>query len=232
MSERLSESSRIETSTDPEVSELLEFLDLYNEAQRLLGRIVEAGPGVDPFTVGVWRGKLQRVMQQLGLDPDDPDSFNKLEMIKVELDNRALHPQPRLDVPEVGFFSARIKDIIAEYEQLGAPDAPDWAQDTVATLGDVANYSYTQWREVESRKGAGHDVAEYIHGVARVMTDPLAYRVIFKDIPHHSIDRPTITTDWAVMNGRHRSLAARSLGQSFIDEARMNTWIKVDVKQP
>lgn len=230
MTERLSGGGNIEAATDLEVSELFEFLDLYDEAQRLLGLIIETGPGVDPFILGVWHGKLQKVLLQLGVDPDDPDAFSKLALIQAELDNRAVHPQPRLDVPEVGFFSGRIENIIAEYERFGAPDAPDWAQDGATTLSHVANYSYTSWREVKSRKGAGHSAAEYIHGIAKVMTDPIAYRLTFKEAPHPSVDRPTVATDWAVLNGRHRSLAARSLGQDFIEDAGMNNWVKVDVE--
>jgi hypothetical protein len=226
-------SGAAETRHDPEVDELLAFLDVYKRIQELTSWLVEASADADITLKGMKRGHLHRLMQQLGLDPDSPDAFVQLEGMKAGLSDRTLHPQPRLEVPEAGFFKARIKELIAEQEKYGNPAAPDAVEGT-ADLAGVAQYAHTDWASVQSRSGGKH-VSEWIHGVARIMADPVAYQAEFAGLGinagHRVADHMAVTDDWSIQNGRHRSLAARSLGEDYVLEAGMSQWIPVTVEQ-
>jgi hypothetical protein len=155
--------------------------------------------------------------------------------MRLALSDRTLHPKPRLDIPEPSFFKSRIKELIAEQYRYGAPDASDFAIDGIASLVDVAQYGFTDWANVQSRTGR-RDVSEWIHGVARIMADPVAYQAEFAglgiDAGHRSTDHLEVSYDWLIRNGRHRSLVARSLGHDFVREAGMSQWVPVIVEEP
>ena len=70
---------------DPEVTELLSFLETYNKIQEIMAWLVEASAGADPTVTAVRRAQLYRLMQQLGLDPENGAAFKQLENIKLGL---------------------------------------------------------------------------------------------------------------------------------------------------
>lgn len=219
-----------EVGRDPEVDKLLEFIDAYKQIQEIMTWLVEASPGADPALKGVRRAHLHRLMQQLGLDPESPDALNKLENTKAVLSDRARHPRPRVEVPGVRFFESRIKEIVAKDEQSSTLPTFSYAVDGVADLRDVTQHAHTDWRSVVSDCTG----ATWIHGVATVMADPVAYSAWFSELSidqaHRTPDHLTVGEDWSIQNGRHRSLAARCLGETFIDEANMSQWVKVEVE--
>ncbi|MBI1857126.1 hypothetical protein HY003_02770 [Candidatus Saccharibacteria bacterium] len=223
-----------EVRRDPEVDGLLEFLGVYGKIQEIMSWLVEASANADFTVKAVRRGHLQKLMQQLGLDPESPDSFTQLEDMKTGLTDRTLHPKPRIEVPEVGFFKSRIKELITEQQRYGNPTAFDYAVEGRADLAGVARYGHTDWANVQSRAGEKH-ISEWIHGVARIMADPVAYHAEFAglgiDSGHRAADHLEIAEDWSIQNGRHRSLATRSLGEEYVLEAGMAQWIPVSVEQ-
>ncbi|MCA9337834.1 hypothetical protein KC951_03940, partial [Candidatus Saccharibacteria bacterium] len=83
--------------------------------------LVEASANADFTIKALRRVHLQELMQQLGLDPEKPDAFAQLEDMKAGLADRTTHPKPRIEVPELGFFKSRIKELIAEQEKHGNP---------------------------------------------------------------------------------------------------------------
>lgn len=219
---------------DPEVEALLEFINTYKDIQELMAWLIESSPGSDPLLIGVKRGHLHRLMKQLGLDPDSPDALVQLEERNAELTDRTHHPKPRVEIPEVSFFTSRIKEIVREQEAFGAPPALSYAVDGHADIVDVAQYGHTDWNKVESRRGGDHRVGEWVHDVARIMADPVAYQAEFAglniDSSHRTEDHLMVAGDWSIQNGRHRSLAARSLGEEYVTQASMAQWIKVAVE--
>jgi hypothetical protein len=223
-----------EVKRDSELDKLLEFLGLYAKIQEILSWLIEASADADATVKAVRRGHLQRLMRQLGLDPESPDAFAQLADMKADLSDRALHPKPIIEVPEVGFFKSRIKELISEQEKYGNPPAFSSAVEGRADLAEVAQYGHTDWANVQSRTGQKH-ISEWIHGVARVMADPVAYHAVFAgmgaDLGSAVADHVEVAEDWSILNGRHRSLAARSLGEAYILEAGMAQWIPVTVEQ-
>lgn len=223
-----------EARRDPEVDSLLEFLGVYGKIQEIMTWLVEASANADFTVKAIRRAHLQKLMQQLGLDPKSPDAFTQLEDIKAGLSDRTLHPKPRIEVPEVGFFKSRIKQIITEQQRYGHPTAFDDAVDGGADLVGVARYGHTDWENVKTRTDR-KDISEWIHGVARIMADPVAYQAEFAglgiDAGRKSADHLDIAGDWSIRNGRHRSLAVRSLGDDYVLEAGMAQWVPVTVEQ-
>ena len=219
---------------DPEVDDLLEFLGVYGKIQEIMSWLVEASANADFTIKALRRVHLQELMQQLGLDPEKPDAFAQLEDMKAGLADRTTHPKPRIEVPELGFFKSRIKELIAEQEKHGNPLAFSDAVEGQADLVGVAQYGHTDWANVQSRTGGKH-VSEWIHGLATIMADPVAYHAEFAglgiDAGRMNADHLAIAEDWSVQNGRHRSLATRSLGEEYVLEAGMAQWIPVTVGQ-
>jgi hypothetical protein len=224
---------RSEAPRDPEVAHLMEFLEAYKQIQAAMAWLVEAGPGANPLLRGVRRGQMHALMQRFGLDPESPDSFRQLEVVRSNISDRSSHPQPRFEVPPVGFFTSRIKEITRQQKRYGAPPASGYAYGGSADLVDVARLAHADWRTVQSRTGRHTEPAQWIHGVATIMADPIAYSAQFAglgyDATHTAPDHLAINRDWSIENGRHRSLAARSLGEDFVAESGMAQWIPVSV---
>ena len=223
-----------EAQHDPEVAILLDFLEAYTKIQEIMAWLVEASAGADPAVRGLRRARMQRLMQNLGLDPESPDGFSTLEQRKHDLTDRTRHPQPRLEVPEAGFFESRIKELIRDQDTFGNPEPIGYAPQDRTSIVDIAQFGHTDWRTVQSRRGAGHPVGQYIRGVASIMADPIAYHAEFAGLgigsTYKTPDHILITDDWSIQNGRHRSLAARSLGEAFVAEAGMARWVQVAVE--
>lgn len=222
--------SGLETRYDPEVEELLELLGIYQKIQEILAWLIEAGPGFDPVIVAIKRASLHGLMQQLGLEPEDPQALVKLEEIKNGLLDRMDHPQPRVDVPGVSFFASRIKEIVAE----GRLQYTEYIRGDEVNLAQLAEHGHTDWHEITSRTGRA-SLAAYTHGLARIMADPIAYQAEFGglgiDPSLQTADHLEVNREWSIQNGRHRSLATRSLGPEYVAEAGMAQWIPVVIEE-
>lgn len=225
-----------ESVVDPELAAVAEFLEIYNKIMALLAWLAEVGAGADPVLRGVRGGQMQQLLQRLGIDPESPSAIAELDSIKYDITSRVRHPQPRIDIPEAAFFNERIEALITEQETQGPPPAYHYATQDVADIVDVAQYGHTDWSNVLSRRGSDHNVSEWIRGIATIMADPIAYQTEFGglgiDLVRQAPDPLTIEPDWAIWNGRHRSLAVRSLGGSFVLDAGMRNWVAVNVEQP
>ena len=223
-----------EAMRDAEVGALLEFLSIYKKIQEIATWLFEASADADLTIKARRRADLQRLILQLGLDPESPDAYAQLEAMRAGLLDRSLHPIPMIEVPEVGFFKSRIKELVAEQRKNNDSLSYSYAPEEQADLADIAQYGHTNWAEVQSRTG-GSDVSAWIHGVAKIMADPVAYQAQFAGLGlstgRQTADHLEISEDWSILNGRHRSLAARSLGEKYVHEAGMSQWIPVKVQQ-
>jgi hypothetical protein len=223
-----------EAYKDPEVTELLDFLGSYKKIQEIMAWLVEASAEADFTIKAVRRGHLHNLMAGIGLDPESPEALSQLENMKAGLTDRIKHPKPRVAVPDAGFFKSRIKELVSEQAQYGDPEVYDYAVGGVSDLVDLARFGHTDWSSVRSRTGT-KDVSEWIHGVAEIMADPVAYQAEFAglglDTAHRATDHIEVSYDWSIGNGRHRSLATRSLGEEYVLEAGMSQWIPVTVEQ-
>lgn len=228
MSERMG--GFAESHYDPEVADMLDFLEVYDKIQALLAWIIESGAG-NPLLKGVKRGQLQKLMHQLGIatdNPDDPGGYKQLAGIKAGMADRSLNPKPRVEIPGVGYFAQRIAEVRADYRESGPRYHPGQPFGGTVSPLDLIEYGHTDWDEVQSRTG---NFPAEIRRIACVMADPLAYHTWAYASPGHAADQITIGQDWSVQNGRHRALALACLGEDFVRGAGMDRWIRVEVEQ-
>lgn len=229
MSERLG-GGHGETRHDPEVTDLLNFLETWDKIQATLGWLVESGANA-PLLRSVKRAQLQRLMQQLGIDttnPDDPGGYGQLADLRAGITDRSQRPKPRVEIPDTSFFAQRIEAVSADFQRFGVPYNPVRPFTDEVSLSDVIQYGHTDWSEVQAR--TGHLPTE-IRGIAHVMADPIAYHSWAYGSQGRPADHITIGEDWSIQNGRHRSLAALCLGEDYILDSGMSQWIPVEVEQ-
>lgn len=211
----------------PELVRFREFLGIVDNINEISAWLVEAAAGADPLVRGVKQAHLARLFQQLGIDPDTDSAYRQFWEMKHAFKERAIRPRPLVDVPGPDFFTSRIKEIIGASEATTTPLTHAMGR---VTLEEVAVYGHTDWRAVGPRGTS--NIGEYIHGVATVMSDPVAYHLNFARADFglaHANDHMVVKEDWKIFNGRHRSLAARALGKEYLTEAGMSQWIDVKV---
>lgn len=206
--------------------EIFEMLDTIKQIEAVISWLVESGPGTNPLVRSMKRARLHSLYQQLGIDPDDPQALTKVLELSREVNDRVLHPQPQTDIPEIAFFEERIPQIIGENK---GNQGPVIFENDSVDLMDVVLFGHTDWDKVRSRTMRRTD-GEYMHGVATVMADPIAYHGTFLSREIAGRDIPAIDKYWGVQNGRHRSLAAKCLGPDFVRESGMNNWVEVSIE--
>lgn len=194
-----------------------EFLKAYNEIMLLIGYIVECGPGLDPYVLAMERDQLDSLLRGISLDPDDPSSMDTLTECYVDVMARARNPQPSLNIPDVGFFEERIRGIIRTRSSENNTSIGGYHP----TISEVAGYVWTDWAAVQSRSG-DTSTPQYIHDIAEIVADPMAYSLVFPERE----DDIGVTPTWEVANGRHRSLAVVCLGSTAVKDA--NNWVVVE----
>lgn len=213
-----------------EILGLKEFAATYRETQRLLSWLIECSPNADPTVVAGKRAHLAELLESLGFEPEDPSSLRELENIVSDIKMRIIRPEPTFDVPDVGFFRQRIRELIAEQQLDGTPTPPFLAKSRQTDLSEVARFGHTTWAEVLPR--TAESIEASIRGLACVMADPVSYQLRFTsnrlDAPNPA-DTLEVDQSFDVLNGRHRTLAARCLGGQIVSEMGMSSWIPVMV---
>ncbi len=210
-----------------ESAEIFEVLNILNEIEAIISWLVEVGPSANPLARSVKRARLAYYYEQLGIDPSDPNAIQTVLRLRNDANSRARKPRPVINVPDVAYFDEHIARIRSE-----RPIAPPYMLNVgeVPSLDQVSRYVRTDWNQVNSRASVKTD-GEYMHGVATVMADPIAYHGVFLSRRPAGSDGMEIDTQWMVGNGRHRSLAVKCLGPDYIYESGMSDWVKVNVAE-
>lgn len=213
----------------PDVMKLRQFMSTYSTIGRLQFWLYTEGESAHPVLRSDREGHLNSLLLELGIEPDAGATWRQLGEMHYAIEERQLHPVPTVEVPEAGFFTARIKEIVQR------PDEPEpFAPRAIGrvSLEEVAMYGYTDWGRVDPRGGRGITIGEYVHDIAQIMADPVSYQLHFARADlglEHANDHMEVKDDLMIFNGRHRSLAAVSLGAEYIAEANMGQWIQVGV---
>lgn len=213
-----------------EVQQTLDILETYEKIQEVLSWLVESGANA-PLLKGVKRGQLQKLLQQLGIDPSDPEALLQLEGLKREISDSVLDPKPVLEVPSIDFFETRISQIVGERKRSFIRPPSDLIVGEQVRLVDVVRHGQTEWKEIKSRT-VERSIAQWTRGIAAIMADPVAYMGEFAGLATSSYpDHMAIDRQWNIQNGRHRSLAARCLGEEYINALGMERWVTVVVDE-
>jgi hypothetical protein len=93
------------------------------------------------------------------------------------------------------------------------------------TASETAYFGQSDWTTVGGWYGL--KITEYAFMLAQLMSDEGVYTSLLMDK-----DPVMVTDTWEVVNGRHRSLALKALGESWVSQSGMNRYITVmTVKQ-
>lgn len=193
-------------------------LGLLADVQRIesiLSWIIERSANYDPIITSIRRARLMQLLDDMGFTGNSAiDDFYEMKSVVVA---RADSPSPTIEIPDEEWFGDRIKEVSSERATPGLLIVRP-------TIHDVAIYAHTEWRSVGSRDPKV-TTASYIQSMARIMCDPLAYSLSIDPIREGSIQ---LDTDASIVNGRHRSLAARALGADRVSRSGMKEWVPVE----
>lgn len=125
--------------------------EIIETVARLLARLVEAGPAMDPQMQAALRAQLLATLAQLGIDPTK-DQWGILygEMIYKLFHDRQF-PRKPVGYPEFTRFQAKINELLKSNSEV---------------LGDL-------------RGRDGMELAEYLYGLGFVLASQLSYEFIF-----------------------------------------------------
>ena len=186
------------------------------EIEQILADLIEKGGDWDSAKKQNARQQLHAHFQELGIQYfDGPKGLLSI----YERVHKSYHSFPApAGYPEPDEFAescAKVRNKSVESRPV-APENP------VAT--DVARYAWAEWPEVRGRGGA--TIENYLYNLGVMMSYPHVYEAVFGDTDVMEVDG-----SWMVTNGRHRSLALKTLGSDYVAKSGMNSWIKVEREQ-
>lgn len=213
MSERFSGGESYErrlVERDP----ILESLNVLNEIDVLLAKLVEKGGELTLAAKAAIRARIQQHLASLGLDNlEQLTEFS--QFIHRSVNERRKQPKTPSHFPGEVEFSRSLRRVLTETQRSHLPSV--WQG---LTASEVAAFGQSNWRRLDGR---GKSLGEYQYGLAMAMCDELLYTLQIK----HD-DPIKISDGWRVDNGRHRTLALRTLGENFVESAGLNNWVRVE----
>lgn len=183
------------------------------EIFKLLGKLIERVGDLPSATKKRIRAQVKQHLNALGIE--SLDDYKKLAEIhaRVEEEKRTLPNPP--DYPEKEEFE---KTLAKLYLSKDVEPIPVGVMDDLFA-SDIAAYGQCDWSEVEGR--GGRNALDYLYDLGKVMTSKLAYEAAFDES-----DPIVVGKGWKIENGRHRSMALRALGNLYVNQKGMDTWVK------
>lgn len=183
------------------------------EIDRLLAKLIESGPELDPF----YKKQLRTYLHQLlGIFDIKEKGAEGLLEARKRLDLRPVNLPTATSYPSIQEFQKGVLGIVLSEHVRELPEVP--AQITASSVAKFAQY---EWLEIDG--GSARYTIDYLYELGKVMTSRPAYEALFPDS-----DNIAINQGWQVENGPQRALVLKTLGPSFIAKRKMDSWIKVD----
>lgn len=199
---------RAEKNPDIEARKHLTKVDI------LLAKLVETGAELPSDIKQRLRNQLQARLHALGLD-----NIDDLTSVKSYLRKRLDKPQVPDNFPSKDKFRTKLNLTIeaTPIEQLS-----NVYNNPLAS--EVAHYGQADWKSLRGRGGV--ELFDYLYNLAAVMSDEFIYTEIFDET-----DAIVVDDHWNVVNGRHRSLVLKVVGDSFVYDSGMDNWIQVEKEE-
>ena len=182
--------------------------------EKLLAKIVESGPELDPAALKALRAQVQSLLAQLGLKGlTDP--------MLVEIIARVHRAELKIRTPE-GYPSQ--KEFLRRYREVLAQRRTDVHEKLLKdpNLSELIAFAHASWDKVKARGiKANIHVEDYLYELGRIISFQRNYGILF---PDH--DQILVGSDWEVQNGQHRVLTLKCLGSGFINRPGVSNWIK------
>ena len=196
----------------PRVPEQWEMIGYIEELDKLLARLVEKGPELDPHTKQALRRAVQDYLSMLRIK-------NGVEVIALrqELDMEIWYIITPLKYPHKGAFLRELLNVVLSENPMHVsgivPANP--------RASDVAAYAQYDWQTIQ---GPDHRYTlDYLYEFGKVMHSAAAYTALFD-----ASEPIAIGQNWRVVEGPHRALVLRVLGSNFVRKSGMDEWIRVE----
>lgn len=213
------EFSRYEKSEEEKQIEALEELEM------LLAEIIERGQELDAQVLQQLRSRVQDCLIVLGVKSLDELRLSGIMSKLSERKNTV--PVPN-NYPDKEDFKKRLTEISDEQDddkmQFSGPVDPHF-RDLVGDqqlLISICRAGKIKVKELQKR---GHQSLEdYLYDLGKLMSDKITYNVIFEEDPI------IVEKSGKVKNGRHRATTLKCLGEEYINESKMEHWVKSELE--
>jgi hypothetical protein len=204
-------SERNDNESDP----LVRYQEHFQAIERLVARVAEQGD-LSAQVKHFLRQQIAAHLAALGLT-----NLNQLTDFKtsimVSLQDRVKRPHIPYYFPSMFGFRESFGEIMHQQPK----EIPLTYNNPLAS--DAARDGQYPWLEL---KGRGNpDILQYTFNLSQLMCDPVAYRQVFRQT-----DPIIVTRNWVIEGGRHRALALKVLGEPFVLQAGLNSWINLQIE--
>lgn len=193
---------------DPDV----EAKENLEELWRVLAALIEKGGDLPAYAKKNLRTKIQSLLAALNIE--SLEDYKGLSALTERLYVKSRFPEPD-GYPSKQDFEHNLRDV---YRRQGFERLPRLPKTIQAS--DVAKYGQSDWIQITGR-GVESGV-DYLYNLGKVLSSELAYTTAFDQT-----DLLAVGSDWKIENGRHRALALRALGVSYISRIGIDRWIEV-----
>jgi hypothetical protein len=152
-------------------------------------------------------------MFQLGIS-----DLSQLGELTFKLQDRASNPPTPKDYPSEQEFEENLAMVVVRKHSDNIPAVP-----AKPTASDVAKYGNYDWSKVDKR--GAKTLEEYLYGLGKVLSDRFSYGQIFNRQQEGII---VVKSNYAIEEGRHRSLTLKTLGPNYVSRRGMDRWVEAE----
>lgn len=186
-----------------------------SELDKLLAKLIESGPELDPQHKAQIRQYISQFLGPLGLTGKGSKGAEGLLEVRQRLNvEHEVLPTPPT-YPSLAVFQKNLLRVVLSD---GSPQSYRVPENVKAT--DIARNGDYEWREIQS--GNNQYTLDYLYDLGKVMVSPVVYEALFPVFDSIEVGR-----DWWIDNGPQRALVLRTLGPTFVTRSRMDAWVKV-----
>lgn len=199
---------RYKFDRDPDV----ETKENLEEFWRVLAKLIEQGGDLSAQTKNLLRARIQSILAALGIK--SLEDYKGLAALNERLSVKSRLPEPK-GYPAREDFEHHLRKVYHDQGHERLPEIP-----RIIQASDVAKHGQSDWIHLTSR-GIKSGV-DYLYDLGKVLASELAYTASFDQT-----DALTVGLHWNIENGRHRALALRALGSTYVSAMGMDRWVEV-----
>jgi len=185
--------------------------ETFEELDTLMSQLIEQGVEWTQQKKQQARDKVKSLLNQLGVTGfDDP----KYEEIATRIIMKEVNIKTPDGYPTQEEFSSIYQELLSKKVEI-----PEDECTNNPTLEEFISKAYTEWDKIRQR-GSG-ETDEYLYKLGKILSDKFTYETLFPED-----DELIVNNKWHIERGRHRALTLRCLGSEFVEEAKMNEYIK------
>jgi hypothetical protein len=179
----------------------------------LLAEIIEK-KDLDPLVIRNKRQKLHLLIKSLGLKGIDDPMLTQILASLYEADK---------DIPTPPNYPS-FEDFAQKFKEVSDHTFKETDQEctTNPTLREICDWSKVSVEELQKR--GSKSLEHYLYDLGKLICHRRGYQFIFQEDPI------TVRPNWVVYNGRHRAVALKCLGNDYIQESGIKSWVETELE--